>query len=89
MHRTATKRVNVCDRHPSADTAVSERKSGCSGEIRKDEFGLVHRGVVATGRREPAALNVVLGKLKRGEGPRVNFGVNGVDKVIEGGAISY
>ena len=89
VHRAATKRVNVRDRHPSADTAVSERKPGCSGEIRKDEFCLVHCGAVAAGCREPAALNVVLGKLKRGQGPRVDFGVNGVDKVIEGGTIGY
>ena len=57
------------DRHPGADTAIAEGKSGCSGEICKDERGLVHRSVVAAGRSEPRALDVVLGKLKRGEGP--------------------
>jgi len=77
----------VSDRHPSADTPVSERKSGCSGEIRKDEFGLVHRSAVAAGRREPATLNFVLGELKRSEGTRVDFGVDCADKVIEGGGI--
>lgn len=89
MHGAAAKRVDMCDRHPSADTAISEGKSGCPGEIRKDELGVVHRSIVALGRSEPGALNVVLGTLKRGEGPRVDFGVDCVDKVIENGTISH
>lgn len=87
MHRAAAERVDVGNRQPSAESTISEGKSGSSREGCKDEFGFIHVGLVTARRLEPVALNLVLCELKRGEGPGVDFGVDGVYKIIESGGV--